>query len=187
MRRRFRRVNSAAATNRPLNKCDEKMKYRDESAYCRPRGRCYRFSVNLLAKPVYIALILIFLTACMDSFGQTTQPITASQEAGTTVWKLHTASSLYEIGLASDGIVVPLYYGPSDGPTSVPTDRLTVSAKIGSTMREVPFRGGLGEQVPAIEVVYPDGVRDADLVYDSSSLAQIEGQPGLRINLKDPA
>src|SRR2546430_1195457 len=54
-------------------------------------------------------------------------------------------------------------------------------------MREVTFRGGLGEQVPSIEVVYADGVRDADLVYDSSSIAQIEGQPGLQINLKDAA
>jgi alpha-galactosidase len=123
----------------------------------------------------------------MDSFGQATQPITAAQEAGTTVWKIQTARSLYEIGLASDGIVVPLYYGPSDGLTNLPTDRLNVSAKIGSTMREVPFRGGLGEQVPAIEVVYADGVRDADLIYDSSSIAPIDGQPGLRINLKDAA
>src|SRR5947209_4731720 len=98
------------------------------------------------------------LIVCMDSFGQTIQPVMAAQEAGATVWKIHTARSLYEIGLASDGMVVPLYYGPRDGPTSVPTDRLNVSAKIGSTMREIPFRGGLGEQVPAIEVVYADGV-----------------------------
>lgn len=132
-----------------------------------------------------IAAIFMSLMVCA-AFGQTTtQPIVASQEAGTTAWKIQTARSLYEIGLASDGIVVPLYYGPADGPTSVPTDRLNVSAKVGSTMREIPFRGGLGEQVPAIEVVYADGVRDADLVYDSSSIAQIEGQPGLQINLKD--
>jgi alpha-galactosidase len=122
-----------------------------------------------------------------DLFAQDTQPITQAQEVGSMVWKIRTASSLYEIGLASDGIVVPLYYGPQDGPINLPTDRLNVDAKIGSTMREVPFRGGLGEQVPAIEVVYPDGVRDADLVYDYSSIVQIENQPGLQINLKDQA
>src|SRR5579872_7384935 len=122
-----------------------------------------------------------------DLFAQTTQPITVAQEAGTTVWKIHTANSLCEIGLASDGIVVPLYYGSLDGPITLPTDRLNVDAKIGSILREIPFRGGLGEQVPAIEVLYADGVRDADLVYDSSSIVQIEGRPGLQINLKDPA
>src|ERR1700722_8817229 len=98
------------------------------------------------------------LMVCMDLSGQTTQPITVAQEAGATIWKIQTASSLYAIGLASDGIVVPLYYGPKDGPINLPTDRLNVSAAIGSVVREVPFRGGLGEQVPAIEVVYADGV-----------------------------
>jgi alpha-galactosidase len=136
-------------------------------------------------RPVHIAGIFMSLMVCMDSFGQTTQPITAAQEAAATVWKIQTAHSLYAIGLASDGIVVPLYYGPKDGPIDLPTDRFKVSAMIGSTVREVPFRGGLGEQVPSIEVVYADGVRDADLVYDSSSISRIEGQPSLQIILKD--
>src|SRR5439155_4503562 len=143
--------------------------------------------MGAFVRPAHIAAIFMSLMICMESSGQATQPITAAQEAGATVWKIQTAHSLYEIGLASDGIVVPLYYGPKDGPISLPTDRLTVSAKIGSTMREIPFRGGLGEQVPAIEIVHADGVRDADIVYDSSTIAQIEGQPGLQINLKDPA
>jgi alpha-galactosidase len=137
-------------------------------------------------RPFQIAAILLSSVVCMNSFGQTTAPIVVAKEGETTIWKIQTARSLYEIGLASDGIVVPLYYGPKDGPTSVPTDRLNVDAKIGSTMREIPFRGGLGEQVPAIEVAYADGVRDADLVYDSSSNSQIDGQPTLQINLKDP-
>ena len=139
-------------------------------------------------RPLHLAAIFVSLIACVDSFGQTTQPIIAAQEGGATIWRIQTARSLYEIGLAGDGVVVPLYYGPKDGPTSVPTDRLNVvGAKIRSAIREIPFRGGVGEQVPAIEVVYPDGVRDADLTYDSSSIAQIDGQPGLQINLKDPA
>ena len=129
-------------------------------------------------------MVLFSLISCL-AFGETTQPIVATQESGAKVWKIQTAHSLYEIGLASDGIVVPLYYGPKDGPVSVPADRLNVSAKIGSPIREVPFRGGQGEQVPGIEVVYVDGVRDTELVYDSSSIAQIEGQPGLQITLKD--
>src|SRR5689334_15062041 len=185
MRRRFPRANSVAATNPPQDSVDEKMKYSDKVSYCRRIGCRYRLNGSSLVRPEQIGLIFMSLIACMDSFGQTTQPIVATQEAGTTLWKIQTAHSLYEIGLASDGIVVPLYYGPKDGPTNVLTDRLTVSAKIGSTMREIPFRGGLGEQLPAIEVVYADGVRDADLVYDSSSIAQIEGRPGLQINVKD--
>src|SRR2546421_12604857 len=102
----------------------------------------------------------MFLSVCMDSLGQTTQPIVTAQEAGATVWKIQTARSLYEIGLASDGIVVPLYYGSRDGPIKLSADRLNVSAKVGSTMREIPFRGGLREQLPADYVVYTDGARD---------------------------
>src|SRR5438045_4856226 len=98
-------------------------------------------------RTIHIPPIILSLMACVDALGQTTQPIISAKEAGTTVWKIQTARSLYEIGLASDGIVVPLYYGPRERPVSVPADRLNVSAKIGSTMREVPFRGGLGEQV----------------------------------------
>src|SRR6266542_5431027 len=103
MRHRFPRANFGGVINRPPNNCDEKMKYCDESAYCRSTGRCYCFNGSVLVKPVHVALIFISLTACMDSFGQATQPITTSQEAGTTVWKIQTARSLYQIGLASDG------------------------------------------------------------------------------------
>jgi alpha-galactosidase len=138
-----------------------------------------------IVRTTHIALVILALIACSNALGQTAQPITETEEAGAKVWKIQTARSLYEIGVASDGIVVPLYYGPKGGPPSVPMDRLKVSAKIGSTMREVPFRGGLGEQLPAIEVVYPDGVRDADLVYNSSSIIQIDGQPSLQIDLND--
>jgi alpha-galactosidase len=101
-----------------------------------------------------------------------------------TRWTIQTADSQETIGLASDGIPVPLYYGPIGEPTA---NQLHVNPKVGSKLREVPFRGGFIEQVPAIEVVYADGTRDCDLVYDSSTIAEIDGQPGLRIILKDPA
>ena len=63
-------------------------------------------------RTVYLAAIFISFVICAVAFGQTTQPIVATQEAGTTIWKLQTDRALYEFGVASDGIVVPLYYGP---------------------------------------------------------------------------
>ena len=135
-------------------------------------------------------------------------------------WKIETASSVYQIALAQDNIVVPVYYGPrgqaldilkpgvkvdtragdtiqevhlyqgQHGPfLELHNDRIKVylDFKVGSTIREVPFRGGFVEQTPAVEVVFPDGTRDCELVYASSEIFEIDGFPCLRIDLKDPA
>ena len=116
---------------------------------------------------------------------QRRQPAKAiQQDARPTRWTIQTANSQQIIALASDGIPVPIYYGPIGEPAPT-ANQLRVAPKTGSKLREIPFRGGFIEQLPAIEVVYADGTRDCDLVYDSSEVADIDGQPGLKIHLTD--
>ncbi|HEY1684627.1 MAG TPA: alpha-galactosidase [Tepidisphaeraceae bacterium] len=99
-------------------------------------------------------------------------------------WTITTSHSQQIIAVASDGIPVPIYYGPIGEPPPYASE-LKVNPKVGSEVREVPFRGGFDHQVPAIEVVYADGTRDCNLIYDSAQIADIDGQPGLQIHLKD--
>ena len=101
-------------------------------------------------------------------------------------WKIETAHSLYQMAVASDGIVVPVFYGPKGSPLITQRPRLRVSLQEGSVIREVPFRGGFVEQLPAVEVLFADGARDTDLVYTSSAITDDRGYPCLRLDLKDP-
>jgi alpha-galactosidase len=119
----------------------------------------------------------------MPAIAQSTQPAITQSENPTT-WKIQTANSQYTIAVAGDNIPVPVYFGP---PGDAPLPNLKVDPKVGSKIRELPFRGGFVEQTPAIEVVFADGTRDCQLVYDSSKITQLDGQPTLQINLKDPA
>ncbi len=102
-------------------------------------------------------------------------------------WRIETAASVYQIAVARDGIVIPVYYGPRGQPLQVRKANVNVSSKVGSHIREVPFRGGFIAQTPAIEVIFPDGTRECDLVYSSSEIFETDGFPCLRIDLRDPA
>jgi alpha-galactosidase len=103
-----------------------------------------------------------------------------------TGWKIETASSSYQMAVARDGIVIPVYYGPKGNMTDIRSAAVNVDKKEGSKIREVPFRGGFIEQTPAVEVVYADGTRDCDLQYVQSEIFDKAGLPCLRIEMKDP-
>ncbi len=101
-------------------------------------------------------------------------------------WILQTQNSTYQLAVASDDIVIPVYYGPTAQFLQVEHVPLNVNPKVGSQIREVPYRGGYVEMLPAVEVLFSDQVRDTHLVYQSSAILTHEGQPTLRIDLKDP-
>jgi alpha-galactosidase len=100
-------------------------------------------------------------------------------------WKIETALSSYQIAVAQDLIVIPLYYGPKGNMAEVRAPAVNVEKKIGSKIREVPFRGGFIEQTPAVEVVFADGTRDCDLQYVKSEIFERGGLPCLRVDMKD--
>ena len=101
------------------------------------------------------------------------------------VWTIATKTSVYELGVATDGIVVPVYYGPKGSVKQIRDLPLKVEPVIGSKIREVPFRGGFVEQTPAVEVIYADHTRDCDLTYKSYEISEVKGHPCLRIDMID--
>jgi alpha-galactosidase len=103
------------------------------------------------------------------------------------IWRIATKSSTYELGVANDGIVVPLYYGPKGHIHELRDAPLKVDPLIGSKIREVPYRGGFVEQTPALEVRYADHTRDCELTYDSYKITESDLHPCLQIDMIDKA
>lgn len=104
-----------------------------------------------------------------------------------TGWRIETRSAVYQIAVADDGVLIPVYFGPRGVPTQVAPARVRVNPVQGSAVREVPFRGGFIEQLPAVEVVFADRTRECELIFQDAKLLTLDGYPGLQINLKDKA
>ncbi|MHC4486861.1 MAG: glycoside hydrolase family 36 N-terminal domain-containing protein, partial [Planctomycetota bacterium] len=148
----------------------------------------------------YKTIFVIAMTAISGSVNscvaQSMAPVSKSSVRQTQVitetkkpqgWKIETFSSVYQIAVARDSIVIPVYYGTSGKPLQVRKANINVSSEVGSRIREVPFRGGFIAQTPAVEVIFPDGTRECDLVYSSSEIFERDGSPCLRIDLRDSA
>lgn len=133
---------------------------------------------------------VIGLAACMTLVsarpvdGKTPDAITLVSQSPL-IWRIETNASVYQLGVANDGIVVPLFYGSQGVPGDIRDFPLKVNPLVGSTIREVPFRGGFVEQTPAVEVVYPDLTRDCDLTFQSHEIFTLDGAPCLRIDMLD--
>ena len=134
--------------------------------------------------PLTTMIVMILSVFCFSGPWVSADVIAQSEQP--TAWKIETASSVYRMAVAQDGIVIPVYYGPLGEPLEVQKASINVNPKVGSRIREVPFRGGFIAQTPAVEVVYADGTRDCHLEYVSSEQLTIDGLPCLRIDLEDP-
>jgi alpha-galactosidase len=135
-------------------------------------------------------LLSLIVTACILSLcdnctyaAPADQAISASESPR--VWTIKTANSIYELGVAEDGVVVPIYYGPRGRVEQLGDLPLKVNPIIGSKIREVPCRGGFVEQTPALEVVYADHTRDCELAYESYRIFEQDGYPCLQIDMID--
>ncbi|RJP29233.1 MAG: alpha-galactosidase [Candidatus Omnitrophota bacterium] len=123
--------------------------------------------------------------------GVITAPLNSSAETITTTenptgWILRTQSSVYQLAVAGDGIVIPVYYGSQGNYTELNGVRTHVNPKVGSTIRDVPFRGGYVDMTPAVEVIFADHTRDTELIYEAYEILELDGFPCLRVDLKDP-
>ncbi|HQH74524.1 MAG TPA: glycoside hydrolase family 36 N-terminal domain-containing protein, partial [bacterium] len=117
--------------------------------------------------------------------GSPAQPITVTENPKT--WTLRTSSSVYQLAVASDGVVIPVYYGPAADFLAVQDAPLRVNNKVGSEIREVPNRGGFMAQTPALEVLFADHTRDTELVYVRDEIVEQEGHATLRLEMEDKA
>lgn len=121
--------------------------------------------------------IVGFLFLLISRSGAGTSGSVISESESPRTWRIETASSVYQLGVASDGVVVPLYYGPKGRIEEVREPSLKVDPVIGSKIREVPFRGGFVEQTPGLEIVYSDATRDCELAYQSHAIEERDGYP----------
>lgn len=95
-------------------------------------------------------------------------------------WLLKTNSSAYQVVINAAGTVKLGYYG-----SSAQAGYLAKNAAWSEAIDEVPVRGGTAFKTPALEVVYADGVRDAELIFVSATITTIDNRPTLKIVQKD--
>jgi len=95
-------------------------------------------------------------------------------------WLIKTSQSAYQLIIDEKGTVKPVYYGPiqmaslqqDNGQWQLATD-------------EVPVRGGFAGKTPMLEVVFKDGVRDADLEFVKAETIILEQRQVLKLVQKD--
>ena len=103
-------------------------------------------------------------------------------------WTLSTANSSYQVFLAPDSNLAPGWFGPlSNGRLfeAAPGASWIPPKKIGTSIREIPYRGGFQAMEPALEVVFGDNVRELELVYAGQETGQLDGYPYIRFDLRD--
>ncbi len=95
-------------------------------------------------------------------------------------WIIHTGSSVYQIIVSENKEVVPVYYGDAAQASFEMKNPLWTN-----NISEVPVRGGFTNKTPAVEVVFPDNVRDMELKFEKGEIINIEGYPTLKITQND--
>lgn len=124
-------------------------------------------------------LFLLLICASLTSFAQQqNQEIVAVDNPKG--WIIKTKSSAYQLTITSTGAVKPGYYG-----SIAQASYGKINAAWSETIDEVPVRGGVPFKTPALEVIYADGVRDADLTFVSGNIVTIDGRSALKIIQKD--
>lgn len=91
-------------------------------------------------------------------------------------WTIKTRSSAYRLAVNPNGNVYTVYYG---------NRVLSEQEARGGLGPDIPVRGGYISEVPLLEVIFPDGVRDIELAYEDAEILTIDGYPALKIKQKD--
>ena len=86
-------------------------------------------------------------------------------------WDITTRSSGYRLGVSPRGDINATYYG----------NRLNLENPGGTAVPEILVRGGFVSATPLLEAIFPDGVRDIELMYKSYEITEIDGYPVLKI------
>ena len=95
-------------------------------------------------------------------------------------WILKTENSVYQMIIDNNQKIKHVFYGSPEQ-----SDFRQKNAKWMQSVDEVPVRGGVPFRTPAVEVVFSDGVRDMDLIFDFYEIIEDKGIPLLKIVQKD--
>ena len=86
-------------------------------------------------------------------------------------WDIVTRSSGYRLEVSPNGEVHAGYYG----------NRLNLERPGGTAVPEILVRGGFVSATPLLEAIFPDGVRDIELMYKSYEITDMDGYSVLKI------
>ncbi len=125
--------------------------------------------------PIFIILGFLCFTAMAQI--ENTSIIKTEKPNG---WIIKTNQSAYQLIITTGGSVKPVYYGAKEQ-----ADFVQKNAAWAEAIDEVPVRGELPFKTPAVEVVFSDHVRDAELKFVSGEIVSIDGRQALKIIQKD--
>ncbi len=100
-------------------------------------------------------------------------------------WTISSENASYQVILTRDSNLTTGYYGPLSGERTFEADDWNADPKFGTSIREIPYRGGYVFMEPAIEVIFADGNRELELVFDGYETGELDGYPYIRFNMKD--
>jgi len=100
-------------------------------------------------------------------------------------WTISTDNTSYQVILTNDSCLTTGYYGPVSGDRTFEADAWNISPKMGTSMREIPYRGGYVFMEPVIEVIFADGNRELELIYDGYETGEMDGCQFIRFDMTD--
>ncbi|QKJ33258.1 alpha-galactosidase [Mucilaginibacter mali] len=116
---------------------------------------------------------------CSIAIGQTKKGA-ITELADPKGWVIETRSSAYQLYINSSNSIRPVFYGSREQ-----AEQQKKNAQWFDGIEEVPVRGNFPFKTPALEVIYADNVRDAELEYVKGEVIDIEGRQTLKITQKD--
>jgi alpha-galactosidase len=129
-----------------------------------------------------ITLVLPLLLFVLNAFPQIDSIVDATGKV--TGWNVLTNSSVYQLTITDKGEVVPVFYGPK-----IHAERLVAQDRSRGNgpfqLNEIPVRGSFADKIPLVEVVFADGTRDCELVFEKAEVVTIENRKTLCITQKD--
>ena len=120
--------------------------------------------------------IFIFLFSVQIGWGQQ-RSITVTNSEGQHMWVLETKNMSYILKVNNKQLH-QLYYGQK-----IESENLI--PYYAEEKPEIPVRGGSPSKLPIVEVVFSDGTRDLELIYDDFNIKHNEGYALLQIRMKD--
>ncbi|MDR2673562.1 MAG: hypothetical protein LBC18_01500, partial [Opitutaceae bacterium] len=123
--------------------------------------------------PAVFFLFLAPLLAPVSASPVRTDVIIAGEDGKS--WSIRTRSAVYHLAVSPRGEVNALWFG----------NALQPAGQAKPQGHELPVRGGQVSDMPVLEVVFPDGVRDIELEYKTHELLEIDGCPALKIIQRD--
>ena len=100
-------------------------------------------------------------------------------------WTITTEDSTCQLILTKDKNITPGFFGPLAGPRMFQAPAYLATTENGTSLREIPYRGGFQDMEPALEVIFPYHSREIELVYVDHSIVETDGYPTLKLVMKD--